>query len=95
MAGRGLANLFRPPWMAGVQKTQEQFSAGPSLDIAAPAHPCARGMRPPWMAEVQKMQEQFSAGLPLDKNGVTSVTPWLYWVFLKTRYSNRIQYLTP
>jgi len=34
--------------------------------IAAPAHPCARGIRPPWMAEVQKMQEQFSARPSLD-----------------------------
>ncbi len=30
--------------MVEVQKMQEQFSAGPSLDIAAPAHPCARGI---------------------------------------------------
>jgi hypothetical protein len=49
--------------MAGVQKMQEQFSVRPSLDIAAPAHPCARGM----------------LSIPgHQKKGVTKVTPWFY-----------------
>jgi hypothetical protein len=49
--------------MAGVQKTQEQFSACPSLDTAAPAHPCARGM----------------LSIPgHQKKGVTTVTPWFF-----------------
>jgi len=49
-----------------VQKTQEQFGALPSLDIATPASMPLCGIRPTGMWEVQKTQEQFGARPSLD-----------------------------
>ncbi|TNG02569.1 MAG: hypothetical protein EP297_00970 [Gammaproteobacteria bacterium] len=35
---------IRPPWMVEVHALQEHLHASPSLDIAAPVHPCTRGI---------------------------------------------------
>ena len=47
----------------------------PSLYIAAPLHPCSRGIRPPWMAEMSELQELFPTVHPVHRRSSASMQP--------------------